>query len=145
MKYEISSYSNNLEFALTNPIFTSPKGYFWSRNWTESQSKWRSYMREGIIYNENHYVDVEQAYQLCKPKNLLFDSKTKFDVMLELLIIKLQTYPKLIEGIDFKGGLDYLNNCTHQPTKQNTCWETGGQNMFIKLLIEAYKTVKNGN
>jgi len=92
------------------------------------------------------YKDVEEAYQKNKSKYSktkdLFNKETTDDLMVKLLTIKLETYPKLVEGIDFKGGIEYLQNSTHQPTKQNSHWETGGDNAFIKSLIQAYKNIK---
>ena len=138
---EISSYSDNLAYALTNPNFTSPKGSRWMRSWTDGQKKWRLYMKDGIKYDGKVYDDVEQAYQKNKDKFPLGVARDNF--MKELIKIKLQTYPKLVEGIDTKGGVAYLTDSTHQPTKSNSYWETGGKNRFIELLTEAYLEVKN--
>lgn len=137
---EISSYSDNLAFALTNPVFTSPTGQEWKREWKEGQKKWREYMKGGIVFDGVKYRDVEQAYQKNKEKYPIGEARDNF--MLQLLEIKLKTYPKLVEGIDAKGGVNYLKNSTHQPTKQNSHWETGGDNAFIKLLTQAYMNVK---
>lgn len=137
---EISSYSDNLAFALTNPVFTSPTGQEWKREWKEGQKKWREYMKDGIVFDGVKYRDVEQAYQKNKLDYPV--GEIRDDFMLQLLELKLRTYPKLVEGIDAKGGVEYLKNSTHQPTKQNSHWETGGKNMFIKLLTQAYMNVK---
>ncbi len=137
---EISSYKDNLAYALTNPVFTSPTGSEWNRNWTEGQSKWREYMSKGIEFEGKTYKDVEQVYQKNKDKYPIGQERDKF--MQSLLEIKLRTYPKLIEGIDAKGGLSYLTDSTHQPTKKNSHWETGGNNAFIELLTKAYLNVK---
>lgn len=146
---EISSYSDNLAFALTNPTHTSPTGKEWQRNWTKGQLQWRQYLSKGIVFNNVQYKDVEEAYQKNKSKYVskpdLFNQGklTTDDLMVELLTIKLQTYPRLVEGIDIKGGLQYLQNSTHQPTKQNSHWETGGDNGFINALVKSYNNVKN--
>jgi hypothetical protein len=144
---EINSYADNLEFALTNPTHTSPKGSDWSRDWTDSQTKWRKYLSKGIVFNGVTYKDTEEAYQKNK-KDYLFEKdlfnqerETTFDLMVDLIKIKLRTYPKLVEGINKKGGLSYLQNATHQPTKQNSFWETKGGNGFIKALTNAYKDI----
>ena len=137
---EISSYSDNLAFALTNPVFTSPTGQEWKREWKEGQKKWREYMKGGIVFDGDKYRDVEQAYQ--KNKNDYAIGEIRDDFMLQLLELKLRTYPKLVEGIDAKGGIEYLKNSTYQPTKKNSHWETGGNNAFIKLLTQAYANVK---
>lgn len=144
---EIASYSDNLEFALTNPTHTSPTGYDWKRQWSGGQTQWRNYLSKGIKFNEIVYKDVEEAYQKNKHKysktTNLFGDKTTDDLMLELLTIKLNTYPELIKGIEFKGGLKYLLDSTHQPTNKNSHWETGGDNAFIKILAKAYLNIKN--
>lgn len=137
---EISSYSDNLAFALTNPTHTSPTGKVWSRSWTEGQKKWRDYLSKGISFNGITYKDVEEAYQKNKDKYPIGESRNEF--MKDLIKIKLQTYPKLVEGIDAKGGLGFILKSTHQPTKQNSYWETGGENGFIRMLAKAYSEVK---
>ena len=136
---EISSMSDNLAFALTNPVFTSPKGFEWQRNWTKGQQAWRDYMKAGINFEGIQYRDVEDAYQKNKSKYPVGLERDKF--MQTLIEIKLRTYPQLVEGIKSKGGVEYLQNSTHQPTAQNSHWETGGNNGFIKALIAAYKNV----
>jgi len=136
---EISSYSDGLGFALTNPTFVSPRGTLWRRNWTVKQTKWRDYMANGIEFEGTRYKDVENAYQRNKEQYDFGDEK--FELMMELIQIKLRTYPKLVDMIDAKGGLDYIFNSTHQPTKGNSNWETGGNNDFIKALGEAYRDV----
>lgn len=136
---EISSYSDNLAFALTNPTHTSPRGYEWNRVWSDGQTKWRKYLQEGIVYEGQKYRDVEEAFQTNR-----VNCKRQIDrsaLMIELIEIKLKTYPKLIEGIKFKGGLEYLKQCTHQPTTKNSHWETGGKNGFINCLVEAYNNI----
>ncbi len=144
---EISSYQDDLCFALTNPTHTSPSGYDWSRRWTDKQKFWRDYLNEGIIFKGSRYKDVEQAFQMNKHRyssgnnTLFYENSDK--LMLELIQIKLLNYPKLIEGIEKKGGFEYLIKCTHQPTKQNSHWETNGDNAFIKILTEAYLNIKN--
>lgn len=137
---EISSYSDNLAFALTNPTHTSPTGKIWNRTWTEGQKKWRDYLSKGIEFDGVIYKDVEEAYQKNKNKYPIGESRNEF--MKDLIKIKLQTYPKLVEGIDAKGGLGFILKSTHQPTKQNSYWETGGENGFIRMLAKAYTEVK---
>ncbi len=96
-------------------------------------------MKNGIIFEGKTYKDVEEAYQKNKSKYPIGQARDNF--MLNLLEIKLRTYPKLVEEINNKGGLNYLSDSTHQPTKQNSHWETGGNNAFIKLLTQAYLNV----
>jgi alkylated DNA repair dioxygenase AlkB len=146
---EISSYSDNLAFGLTNPTHTTPSGFDRSNRgyklkgkvyeWSDGQKAWREYLKPGIEFNGKRYKDVEEAYQKNKTQ-----SDKDYQLMVDLLEIKLSTYPKLIEGINSKGGSDYILNSTHQPTSKNSKWETGGSNWFIKALNEAYNKV-SGN
>ena len=136
---EISSYKDGLAYALTNPVFTSPTGSTWSRTWTPKQKEWRDYMSKGITFEGRSYRDVEEAYQKNKSKYPIGQARDNF--MLNLIEIKLRTYPKLIEEINKKGGINYLTDSTHQPTNKNSHWESGGDNAFIKLLSQAYLNV----
>lgn len=138
---EISSYSDGIGFALTNPTHTSPKGGVWNRKWTESQKEWREYLSKGITYNNTPYLDVEEAYQENKENHPIGEARDNF--MKELIKIKLTTYPKLVEEINKLGGASFLSKSTHQPTKQNTYWETGGSNAFIRILTEAYQEISS--
>lgn len=145
MDREISSYSDGLLFALTNPIFTSPTGFEWSRQWTEDQLYWRNYMKNGIVFENKLYRDVEEAYQKNKfnyGKDEDLFGKSKFDLMTNLIQIKLSTYPQLVSSIFNNGGLSWISQCTHQPTKKNTYWETNGKNGFIRALWNAYSKIE---
>ena len=67
--------------------------------------------------------------------------------MIDIITAKLEQHPELIEGIDERGGILYLEKCTHNTVKNDTFWESGEdkQNGFIRALIEAYKNVSNSN
>jgi hypothetical protein len=119
-----------LQYALTNPTHTSPRGY----NWVKGDMNTRAYLSDGIVVRGVHYRDSEEAYQKLKST-----TDTTFELMVEILLVKLNTYPKLIGGIIDSGGLKYLNRCIHQPTKFTSVWTTNGNDWFIKALIEAYK------
>ncbi len=132
----ISSNSNDtLGATLTNP--------------TElSKSKGKISKSYPITYNNKTYKDVEEAYQDLKDTS---ESQTKPDkfksknyaLMVDLIQTKLATYTELLEGITAQGGSSWILGSTHQPTKQNTVWETGGQNWFIEALNEAYGLVQS--
>jgi hypothetical protein len=54
--------------------------------------------------------------------------------MVEILTAKLQQHPELIQGINERGGLDYINASTHN-VLGDKYWETKtGENAFIKAL-----------
>ena len=125
----ISSNTKGLGGALTNPTELSKK----KGNIEQDYS---------ITYKDKDYISVEAAYQA----NKVDETKTKpnksesanYNLMVELITEKLRTYPKLVNTITKLGGLEYLAKAVHQPTKQNTVWETGGKDWFIDALKEAY-------
>lgn len=129
----ISSDAKGLGAALTNPTELSKK----KGNIEQDYS---------ITYKDKDYISVEAAYQA----NKVDETKTKpnksesanYNLMVELITEKLHTYPKLVSAITKLGGLGYLAKAVHQPTKQNTVWETGGKDWFVDALKEAY-TVAN--
>lgn len=100
----------------------------------------KKYVSTRFEYIGQWFIDVEQAYQCHKIKS---NNEQKYHLMKNILVQKLLTYPKLVEGIEHYGGVDWLEKCTHQPTKKKTFWETTGQNKFIQCLVESYKLVKN--
>ena len=61
--------------------------------------------------------------------------------MVDLITEKLKQYPRLVSQVTKQGGSAWILSSTHQPTKQNTVWETGGQNWFIQALNDAYVKV----
>lgn len=132
----ISSNSNDtLGATLTNP--------------TElAKSKGKISKSYPITYDNKTYKDVEEAYQALKDAS---ESKTKPDrfksknyaLMVDLIQTKLATYTELTEGITAQGGSPWILGSTHQPTNQNTVWETNGQNWFIEALNEAYGLVQS--
>lgn len=130
----ISSNTKGLGGALTNPTELSKK----KGNIEQDYS---------IAYKDKDYISVEAAYQA----NKVDETKTKpnksesanYNLMVELITEKLRTYPKLVNTITKLGGLEYLAKAVHQPTKQNTVWETGGKDWFMDALKEAYVDTKN--
>eukprot|EP01052_Picozoa_sp_SAG31_P007762 SAG31_NODE_375_length_16558_cov_6.855155_1_plen_2779_part_00 len=132
----ISSNSNDtLGATLTNP--------------TElAKSKGKISKSYPITYKNKTYKDVEEAYQALKDTS---ESKTKPDrfksknyaLMVDLLQTKLATYTELPTAITAQGGTPWILGSTHQPTNQNTVWETGGQNWFIEALNESYTLVQS--
>ena len=136
-KVEISSNAKGLAAALTNPTeLAKSKG-----NLAESYP---------ITFNGKNYKDVEAAYQALKDKSEARTKPTKensdnYRLMVDLISAKLEQHPRLVSSITEKGGVDWISSSTHQPTKQNTVWETGGQNWFIESLADAYiKTESEG-
>lgn len=127
---EISSNSKGLAGALTNP--------------TElAKSKGNISQSYPIVYKGNTYRDVEEAYQKLKDKSEAstkpaLENSNNYKLMVNLIAVKLKTYPQLTNEITNKGGSAWILSSTHQPTNANTIWETGGENWFIRALNEAY-------
>ena len=131
---EISSNAKGLAAALTNP--------------TElAKSKGNLAQSYPVKFNDKTYKDVEQAYQKLKDKSEAQTKPTKensgnYTLMVDLITAKLQQHPRLVSEITKKGGSSWISSSTHQPTKQNTVWETGGQNWFIEALDDAYQSAQ---
>jgi hypothetical protein len=140
---EISSNSKGLGGALTNPTeLAKSKGNI--KNSYPIYYQWLN--KDGEAQDQN-FKDVEEAYQTLKDSS---ESKTKpsiensnnYKLMVDLLRTKLQQYPELSDLITKQGGSAWILSSTHQPTSNNTVWETGGKNWFIKALNDAYTSVK---
>lgn len=123
---EISSNSKGLGAALTNP--------------TElAKSKGNISNSYPIRFGNRIYKDVEEAYQDLKSHFTKDEGPNNtYSLMVGLLKAKLEQYPALREEITKLGGSEWILASTHQPTSQNSVWETGGKNWFIKALNEAY-------
>ena len=139
---EISSNAKGLAAALTNPTHYNPKGKS-AKQKGNLDSKY-SYLDAGIEFEGTLYKDVEEAYSKLKqnyPDRNTKGPKSTYSLMVNLITAKLQQHPQLVEEITAQGGAAWLSSSTHQPTRKNTVWETGGQNWFIESLTEAYNQV----
>jgi hypothetical protein len=141
-KVEISSNAKGLAAALTNPTeLAKSKG-----NLSQSYPIYYQWLNNEGEAEDGNFKDVEEAYQELKDNR---EAKTKpskedsknYRLMVELITAKLQQHPRLATEITKAGGSKWIMNATHQPTKQNTVWETGGQNWFILALNDAYAKV----
>jgi hypothetical protein len=139
---EISSNAKGLAAALTNPTeLAKSKG-----NLKESYPVYFQWLNKEGEAEDNEFKDVEQAYQKLKDNS---EAKTKpakensnnYKLMVELIKAKLEQHPRLVSEITKQGGSAWILSSTHQPTKQNSVWETGGQNWFIESLNDAYLSV----
>lgn len=68
------------------------------------------------------------------------DRNTSFQTMVEIITAKLQQHPELVQEINSRGGLAYLQASTHNVVG-DAFWESSGQNGFIRALIQAYNNV----
>lgn len=124
---EISSNSKGLLGALTNP--------------TElAKSKGNIAQSYPVEFRGKTYADAEAAYQALKSTATKDDGpNSTYNLMVDIIKAKLEQHPRLVSEITKLGGSEWILSSTHQPTKQNTVWETGGKNWFIKALNDAYK------
>jgi len=123
---EISSNAKGLAAALTNPTeLAKYKG-----NLTQSYP---------ITFRGKTYIDSEAAYQALKSTATKDNGPNNtYNLMVDIIKTKLEQYPRLVTEIINQGGSAWILNSTHQPTRQNNVWETGGKNWFIKALNDAY-------
>jgi len=123
---EISSNAKGLAGALTNPTeLAKSKG-----NIKESYP---------VEFRGKTYKDAEAAYQALKSTATKDEGpNSTYNLMVEIIKAKLQQHPSLVKQITEKGGSKWILASTHQPTNQNTVWETKGKNWFIKALNDAY-------
>lgn len=93
-----------------------------------------------IVWDDNEYPDVETAYQQNKPHGL----PNRVCFITDLIVIKLQTYPIIVETIALNGGVTWLEQCSHWTGSKNKTWEGDGKDsLFLQCLINAYKRVQN--
>ena len=123
---EISSNAKGLAAALTNP--------------TElAKSKGNLVQSYPVEFRGTTYKDAEAAYQALKNTATKDEGpNSTYNLMVDIIKAKLQQHPRLVSEITKKGGSAWILASTHQPTKQNSVWETGGKNWFIKALNQAY-------
>ena len=108
-----------------------------------------------VIYKETTFRNAEHAYQTYKsgefdknvfesnafkPQGKPANKKTNFQTMVEILTAKLEQHPSLVEGINQRGGLSYIEQSTHNVTGDKF-WESKGQNKFIEALAIAYNSL----
>lgn len=113
-----------------------------------------------VTYKGTTFRNAEHAYQTwksgefditafnstaAKPKgSKKVNTAESFNIMKEILTAKLSQHPHLMEGINQRGGEDYLKNSVHLVSDYTSFWESEGDNGFIRALTEAYKQVASG-
>ncbi|BAZ83785.1 hypothetical protein PN497_08745 [Sphaerospermopsis kisseleviana CS-549] len=87
------------------------------------------------------FVSAEQAYQHYKTTVPL--GEPRIQLMAEIIQAKLEQHPKLFAAITQRGGMEWLENCTHYVTSaRDNYWEgKGKESPFIRALIEGYSRV----
>ena len=116
--------------ALTNPTVLSKR-------------KGNIIQEYSINYLGNKYADVESAYLKLKSDNEMLNDQ----LMISLIIVKLYMYPSLFFAIKLRGGLLWLEKCTHFTYAKSPsfkAWEgSGTQSRFIRNLMTAYEQCCN--
>jgi phage pi2 protein 07 len=85
------------------------------------------------------YLDAESAYQKLKWAG---SAGQRFEVMTRIITEKLKQHPRLKEMITVRGGVAFLETCTHCVTRKGSVWEgEGRKSKFIVCLIDAYESL----
>ena len=111
----------------------------------------------GLTYKGGQYVNSEHAYQTWKSGEFnqtgydLKGGKVRggklgdtFAIMTDILTEKLKQHPELMQGINERGGLAYIEQSTHDVIGDKF-WESSGENKFIEALAKAYENVESSN
>ncbi|MCC5623821.1 hypothetical protein LC574_21990, partial [Nostoc sp. CHAB 5715] len=87
------------------------------------------------------FLSAEQAYQHYK--QTVPQGEQRVQLMAEIIQAKLEQHPKLFEAITQRGGVEWLENCTHYVTSsRDNYWEGKGKDSpFIRALISGYAKV----
>lgn len=90
------------------------------------------------------YFDVESAYKATKSKNTNPTQALKEDMntMYTLINKKLRQNPELIDEINSRGGLSFIEQSSHEIGVKGSRWEGKGlKSNFIKVLAQSYTTI----
>ena len=88
------------------------------------------------------WPDSEAAYKAFKTGDTPCDER----VMVRVIAAKLQQHPDFLKGIKERGGVAFLERCTHLVGVRNSRWEGyGRESRFIRCLIAAYEAVAAGH
>lgn len=84
------------------------------------------------------YADAESAYQKLKWGG---KAEQRFAVMTRVIKAKLEQHPRLVDMIKQRGGVEFLESCSHKVTSRGSVWEGEGRDSaFIRCLIEAFES-----
>ena len=120
-----STELNGLGAALTNPTELSFKKGSIKHHYS-------------VVFNNKQFVDAEAAYQTYRTGYLEPDKQ----IMTAVVKAKLEQHSFLISTIALKGGVTWLETCSHIVGVKGSRWEgIGRKSNFIVCLIEAYTEV----
>lgn len=84
-----------------------------------------------------------ESWYFANTFNLKYDQNSKELIMYDLIRTKFNKYKQLIVEINKRGGLEFLEKCSHI-VSGNKNWEgIGYKSNFIKILIFSYRSVTN--
>lgn len=99
-----------------------------------------------ITYQNKRYPDVETAYKILKVEGQFEDNDT---LMVCLIAQKFQEYPELLQEVQARGGVAFLEECWHftsAKTASFQSWEgKGRQSRFIRNLIGGFEKALLGD
>lgn len=99
----------------------------------EAKAKWGESVEAWYKSNNAQIKGIPEGEQ---------GDKYDFDLMVGLITDKLTQYPNLVQQINERGGIGFLQKSTHNMGTGR--WSSKNpKNMFIKSLIEAYKNITN--
>lgn len=101
-------------------------------------------LRLPVIFQGRTWPDVETAYLTLKPAS----REEADELMVELIIAKLQQHPVLLSEIGLRGGRPFLQACSHFTNARTPgfqAWEGHGEeSRFIRNLLQAYDATTQG-
>ena len=136
---EINSYQKGLGNSLTNVHYAkNGKSEFdivpsdkTLKLTTAAKNKWGESVEAWYKSNNAQTKGIPEGEQ---------GDKYDFDLMIGLITDKLTQYPNLVQQINERGGLEFLQKSTH--TMGSGRWSSKNpKNMFMNSLIQAYKNV----
>ena len=131
----ISSKGSEFAKKLTNPGNTLSVEYKGKtfRNAEHAYQTWKSGTFDDAAYKSTSF----------KPTGTkTADRTTNYQTMVDIITAKLQQHPELVQGINERGGLDYIQESVHNVTG-DAYWESSGQNKFIEALSQAYLSIQS--
>lgn len=95
-----------------------------------------------VSYGGREWPDAEEAYQGSKGPG-----SDRDDLMVEVVVAKLLTYPHLVDAVRAMGGLPFLRKCRHETgarTPSLRRWEGKGEgSRFLRNLMAAYSKAES--
>jgi hypothetical protein len=96
-------------------------------------------VRYPVTFHSRAYPDVELAYHVLASGNVESDD----DLMANLIAQKFLEHPALLETVTAKGGVAFLENCSHFTNARSAdfqSWEgQGRESRFIRNLVSGYE------